>query len=179
MSDTDRNRAVERLGSALAEGRLTMGEYDERLSGVLAARTFGDLTPYFTDIPGDQLFAPAPEFLEIRSTASSLKRQGSWVVPRRLLATARAASVRLNFTDAVIVEPTVEIELDVRAGSTTLVLPRGASADVDQVAIVAGSARARGVPNARGAGPHFIVRGHQVAGSLVVRYERRFLRWRW
>ncbi|MET8152434.1 DUF1707 domain-containing protein [Actinoplanes sp. NPDC049668] len=180
MSDADRNRVVERLQQALGEGRISLDEFEERLSAVLAARTFGDVAPHVADIPGVTIARPAPEFTELRTTAATLKRQGTWVVPRRLLVTARAGSVKLDFTDAVIGHSVVDIELNVSAGTTTLVLPAGASADIDGVEFIAGSAGVRGIPaHASGPGRHFVVHGKQRAGRLIVRYQRRFLRWRW
>jgi hypothetical protein len=180
MSDADRNRVVERLQAALGEGRLSLEEFEQRLSPVLTARTFSEVAPYLADIPGSALAAPIPEFTELRTTAAALRRRGRWVVPRRLLVTARAGSVKLDFVDAVIGHDVVEIELNVSAGTTTLVLPAGASVDIDGVELVAGSSRVRGVPeHAAGAGRHFVVHGKQRAGSLIVRYQRHFLRWRW
>jgi hypothetical protein len=90
--------------------------------------------------------------------------------------------VKLDFTDAAIAHRVVEIDLNVVAGSTTLVLPRGASVDIDNVEMVAGSAHVRGgVPTSPTGGyeRHFVVRGKQRAGSLTVRHQRRFWRWRW
>jgi hypothetical protein len=180
MSDADREQVAERLQVALGEGRLTLEEFEQRLSGVLAARTFGEVSPYVADIPGSPLAVPAPEYLELRTTAATLKRQGTWLVPKRLTVTARAGSVKLDFTDAVIAHRVVEIELNVSAGTTTLVLPPGASADIDNVELIAGSSSVRGVPpDLLGAGQHFVVHGKQRAGRLIVRYQRRFLRWRW
>ncbi len=181
MSDADRERVAERLRTAAGEGRLTLDEFEQRLSGVLAARTFAEVEPYVADLPGGPALPPAPEQAELRTTASSLKRRGPWVVARRLLVVAKAGSVKLDFTEAVIQYPVVEIELNVSAGSTTLVVPRGASVDVDNVELIAGSTRVRGVPSTSVPGPHlhFVVRGKQRAGSLVVRYQRHFLRWRW
>lgn len=180
ISDADRNRVAERLRAALTEGRLTLEEFDERLSAVMAARTYGEVSPHLADIVSGALSEPVPEFAELRATASTLKRHGAWVVPRRLLATARAGSVKLDFTDAVIAHNVVDIELNVSAGSTILVLPPGASANIDNVELIAGSSRIRGVPaNSLSAGHHFVVHGKQRAGRLVVRYQRHFLRWRW
>lgn len=180
MSDVDRERVAERLRVAVGEGRLTLEEFEQRLSGVLAARTFGEVSPYVADIPGGPLAVPAPEYLDLRTTAATLKRHGTWLVPRRLSVTARAGSVKLDFTEAVIAHSVVEIELNVSAGTTTLVLPAGASADIDNVEMIAGSSSVQGVPpNGLGAGRHFVVRGKQRAGRLIVRYQRRFLRWRW
>lgn len=51
LSDSERADAMSALGRALAEGRLSMTEYDERISQVVAANTRGELAPLFTDIP--------------------------------------------------------------------------------------------------------------------------------
>ncbi|MFI6734147.1 DUF1707 domain-containing protein [Nonomuraea sp. NPDC050451] len=181
MSDADRERVAARLRSAVGDGRLTLEEFEQRLSGVLGARTFGEAAPYVEDLPGAPLAARAPERTELRSVAASLKRRGRWVVPRVLRASAKAGSVKLDFTDAVIPHQVVEIELDVYAGSTTLVLPPGATVDIDDVELVASPARVKGVrasPVPAGE-RHFVVRGKQWAGRLLVRRQRRFWRWRW
>src|SRR5690606_15273463 len=44
-SDADRERVADILRDALAEGRLTMEEFGERLDATYAARTYGDLAP--------------------------------------------------------------------------------------------------------------------------------------
>lgn len=181
MSDADRERVAGRLRKAVGEGRLTLDEFEQRVAGVLAARTFADVEPFVADLPGGPASPPAPEHAELRTTAAGLNRRGRWVVPRHLRVTARAGSVKLDFTDALIAHDRVEIELNVFAGSTTLVLPPGASVDVDSVELIAGSSHVRGVPTtpAGGSERHFVVRGKQRAGGLVVRYQRRFWRWRW
>ncbi|TMR10124.1 hypothetical protein ETD86_40780 [Nonomuraea turkmeniaca] len=75
----------------------------------------------------------------------------------------------------------MEIELDVYAGSTTIVLPPGASVNIDDVELIASPATVRDVPTSPVPGyqRHFVVRGRQWAGRLVVRHQRRFWRWRW
>jgi Domain of unknown function (DUF1707) len=180
MSDADREAVAERLHRAVGEGRLTLDEFEQRVAGVHAARTFAEVEPYVADLPGGPVAPPAPEHAELRTLASSLKRQGRWVVPQRLSVTARAGSVKLDFTDAVLSHHVVEIDLNVTAGSTVLVLPPGATADIDGVEMIAGNAKAKVPTDAHAAsGRHFVVRGSQRAGSLVVRYQRRFWRWRW
>jgi hypothetical protein len=181
MSDAEREAVAERLHKAVGEGRLSLDEFEQRVAGVHAARTFAEVEPFVADLPGGPVAPVAPEQAELRTTASSLRRRGRWVVARRLRVTARAGSVKLDFTDAVIPYHVVEIDLNVAAGSTLLVLPPGASADIDEVEVVAGSAKIKGVPTGSLAGSerHFVVRGSQRAGSLLIRYQRRFWRWRW
>src|SRR5437762_2186515 len=91
ISDGDRERVVGWLRSAVSEGRLTLGEFEERVDGVLRAKTYGDVEEY--------------------------------------------------------------------AGSTKSRVP--ASYDLP------------------GSGTRFVVTGSNKAGSLKVRYQRRFWRWRW
>jgi hypothetical protein len=42
-ADADRERAVDVLRAGFAEGRLTKGEHDGRITAVRAARTYGEL----------------------------------------------------------------------------------------------------------------------------------------
>ncbi|GIF19442.1 hypothetical protein Ate02nite_21720 [Paractinoplanes tereljensis] len=48
------------MKSALEEGRLDLSEYDERLQGAYAARTYGDLDRLLTDLPNAAPVVPAP-----------------------------------------------------------------------------------------------------------------------
>lgn len=155
-----------------------MSEFDERLARVLRARTSSDLQPYLADLPASQ---PAPEEGQLRATMSTIKRTGRWVVPRRLSVSNKAGSVKLDLTDAVIAHPVIEIAIEVYAGSTTLVLPRGASVDVERVELVAGSAKVRKVPSSTEpiGEPHVVVSGKQWAGTVTVRHQYRFWGWRW
>lgn len=49
-SDVDRDIAVQALGSAYADGRLTREEYDERAEAATGARTLGMLAPLLEDL---------------------------------------------------------------------------------------------------------------------------------
>ncbi len=51
IGDADRDRAVECLRTAMAEGRLTYDEFDERLGIALNAKFESDLEPLFADLP--------------------------------------------------------------------------------------------------------------------------------
>src|SRR3954447_2466651 len=50
--DADRQAVADQLKAALEEGRLDLGEYDERLQRTYSARTFGDLNGLLDDLPG-------------------------------------------------------------------------------------------------------------------------------
>lgn len=51
LSDEERSAAMESLGRAFAEGRLTMDEYDERCRQIGACQHRKDLAPVFHDLP--------------------------------------------------------------------------------------------------------------------------------
>jgi uncharacterized protein DUF1707/uncharacterized protein DUF4190 len=54
-ANTDRERATDVLKAGFAEGRLTKGEYDDRMARVCAARTYGELGPLVSDLPNGPL----------------------------------------------------------------------------------------------------------------------------
>ena len=51
-ADSDRQYVADRLREALDEGRLDLGEYDDRLKATYAARTYGELDHVLNDLPG-------------------------------------------------------------------------------------------------------------------------------
>jgi Domain of unknown function (DUF1707) len=50
-ADADRDRTVERLRDAAAEGRLTPDDLERRLESALAARTYAELESLVADLP--------------------------------------------------------------------------------------------------------------------------------
>src|SRR5258705_113709 len=110
ISDAERERVVAQLNAAVTEGRLTLSEFEERVDGVLRSRTFGEIEPYVGDLP-QKASATFPEQLEIRNRMSSLKRQGRWSVPSRLVLSTSSGSVKLDFTEAVFAGREVEVRL--------------------------------------------------------------------
>jgi len=96
-SDADRDRVIELLRAAVADGRLGPVEFDERLDAGLAARTIGALAPLIADLtamPGSDgaltlplagtPAEPAAELLTINERHGSVRRDGRWTLPHRL-----------------------------------------------------------------------------------------------
>src|SRR6266567_8988054 len=50
-SDADRQEVIERLRTALEEGRLKMDEYVQRMEQASEAMTYGDLAALYADLP--------------------------------------------------------------------------------------------------------------------------------
>lgn len=71
-SDRDRERAVQLLRDAHAEGRLDLDELTERTGAAYSAKVWGELAGLTADLPVDQRFVPVqigddpPEFTQAR-----------------------------------------------------------------------------------------------------------------
>jgi len=181
ISDADRERAAARLQQALAEGRITLSELEERLAVVYAARYAADLLPPFADLPGDDVVpvqpatptpAAAGQPLVLRSGMGTLRRSGPWTVPSRILVQSVMGSVILDFGDTTV-PPVVDVALELGAGSARLLLPDGASADVDGMVSGMGTVRSKVSSTPAPGRPHFRVHGRSAMGSVTVRYRYR------
>jgi DUF1707 SHOCT-like domain len=53
--NADREKVVVQLNAAFAEGRLDVGELDERVAAAYAAKTLGELVPLTADLPVSQV----------------------------------------------------------------------------------------------------------------------------
>ena len=126
-SHGDRDRVVEVLRMAAGDGRLTAEELDERLEAALTARTYDELAALTTDLPAIPDSAPGASVPEPKDLAridchgSSVTRDGRWLVPRRMEVRVTGGSVMLDFTEAVILQPSLLIDADVSASRLTLV----------------------------------------------------------
>ena len=183
ISDADRERAAARLHQALAEGRITVSELEERLSVVYAARYETDLRPPLADLPGAEVATSTSSSLVtppdappvvLRAGMSTIKRSGKWDVPPRLRLQSAMGSVVLDFCDTALPYTVVDIEVDLGAGSAKLLVPDDATADVDGVVASMGTVKSS-VPSLRRPGvPHFVVHGRAGMGSVTVRRRYRF-----
>jgi Domain of unknown function (DUF1707) len=65
-SDSDRDAVVSDLSEHFQAGRLTAGEFDERMGRALAARTWGELRSLLADLPAARSGAAASTSLSAR-----------------------------------------------------------------------------------------------------------------
>ena len=72
-ADADRERAVGVLRAGFAEGRLTKDEYDERITAVLAARTYGELSELTVGLPAGPLPSLSPPLKTNKTAIKALK----------------------------------------------------------------------------------------------------------
>src|SRR5690349_25047983 len=174
VSDADRNGTLRRLHNAVALGLIAIDEFEERSALVSRARLQADLDALVGDLPGPgAIVTSAADRVELRGVLGSLKRQGEWTVPSRLALRRRLGSIDLDLTRARFAGPMIVIELDLKYGGLELRLPDGASASIDDVEVVVGSAHdhRRDAP-AEGT-PHVILTGKVVCGSVDIRGPRK------
>ncbi|RZT84658.1 uncharacterized protein DUF1707 [Pseudonocardia sediminis] len=182
ISDADREVAAQRLHTALGEGRITLVELEERLDVVYAAKTFAQLRPPLADLPGA---GPAPagvpavphgrppaDRLHLRTEMGTVKREGDWQVPAAMMLTTHMGSIHLDLSTARSVPARVDVEVSLGMGSATVVLPHGATADIDGVRGSWGTVKSKVPASAPGSSPHIVFTGKVGMGSLTVRGPR-------
>ncbi len=148
-SHEDRDRVVELLRVAAGDGRLTSEELDERLEKALKARTYGELAELSGDLPATPGFIPGladakpKDLVRIDCRSGNAKRDGRWLVPRRIEVRVTSGHVRLDFTEAVITQPSLFIGAEVRSGGLKLLTRPGIVVDADDVAVRSGRVKVR------------------------------------
>ena len=179
-SHVDRDAVVEVLRIAAGDGRLTPAELDERLEAALTAKTYAELAVLTADLPAaGQPTVAATDLVQIDCRSGSAKRDGQWVVPQRIEARVTSGSIKLDLTQAIIVQPVLDVDVSVRSGSITIVTRPGIEVDADDVAVRSGSV---GIRHHRGPAVPVILRvrvsGQVGSGSFKARPPRRsFLAW--
>ncbi|WP_181781534.1 DUF1707 SHOCT-like domain-containing protein [Pseudonocardia pini] len=170
VSDGDRAATLETLQRALADGRITLTEFDERSAAATTSVTRGELGSLTVDL------APPASTLEpitLGGTLCSVRRKGAWRVPQALTLRTRLGSIELDLTAADIPHDTVAVELDILGGSVELRLPEGASVTFTAVETSFGSTEDHRRSQGLGGRPHFEFRGRVVGGSVELRGPRR------
>jgi hypothetical protein len=174
ISDADRNGTLRRLHNAVALGLIDIDEFEERSALVSQARMRAELDALFGDLPvPGAIVTSAADRVELRGYVGSLKRHGEWIVPTRLSLVRRMGSVDLDLTKARFAGPVVVIELDMKFGGVDIRLPDGASASIDDVEVIVGSARDRRKDAQAEGTPHVVLTGKVVCGSVNIRGPRR------
>jgi hypothetical protein len=140
-SDADRDRVVDRLREALAEGRLTADEHAERLDAVFQAKTYAELAPIVHDLPmaGGTRPPAAPVFPDVRDDLpaphagtpnlvaifSGADRAGRWLVEPQTNVVAVFGGVELDLRQAVLSQREVTINMVAIMGGVNVVVPPG------------------------------------------------------
>ncbi|MFF3889550.1 DUF1707 domain-containing protein [Streptomyces sp. NPDC001914] len=193
-SDADRERVAEQLRDALAEGRLDMEEFEERLEATYAARTYGELTPITRDLPGA---ASAPRVSMVKqpvddgiwssrivggegssswavAVLSGFERKGRWTMPKRFNSFAFMGGGEIDLREANFADREVVVNCVAVMGGLNVIVPPGVEVVVRGIGIMGGfDHREEGRPGDPGA-PRVIVTGFAFWGGVGV--ERKLTR---
>ena len=150
-SHEDRDRVVELLRVSAGDGRLTADELDERLELAMTARTYGELAELVADLPADGSVASAPalqaprakDVVRLDTGSGHTIRNGRWILPQRIEARVRSGHLKLDFTQAVITQPSLQLDAEVRSGHVILITRPGIVVDTDDVVVRSGHIRVR------------------------------------
>jgi hypothetical protein len=184
-SHEDRDAVIEALRVAAGDGRLTAEELDERLEVAFTARTYGELATLTADLPTavrpTATVAPvqAKDVVRIDCRSGNASRDGHWVVPKRMELKVTSGNIRLDFTEAAVTHPVLEIDAEVRSGNVIIITKPGVAVDTDDLEVRSGNVKLAKPP--WGTVPVTLkisVTGKVGSGNLVARHRRRSL-WAW
>lgn len=190
-SDAERERVAERLRDAVAEGRLDMEEFEQRLDIAYRARTHGELVPLVADLPApgagaadplpavDPAGAPARtrwrDRIGLPATSSSafafwggFSRKGTWTVGRSFTAVAVMAGGELDLRDASFEDRETVITCIAVMGGVHVAVPPDVHLQVTGIGLMGGfaeegSVEGRPDPDA----PRVVVRGVALMGGVA------------
>lgn len=188
-SDADRERVVDRLRDAVAEGRLDMEEFEERLDAAYKSRTYAELEPLTRDLPAPDAapapLAPAPAATSWQSriggTAASssavaimsgFQRKGHWTVPAQFNAVAFWGGGELDLREADFAAREVVITCVAIMGGIEITVPPGVEVDVRGIGVMGGFDQGRSLENRPEPGaPRVIVNGLAFWGGVAVKVK--------
>ena len=207
-SHADRERVAGVLNTAMAEGRITVPELEERLEVVYRAQLVGELEPVTRDLPGhNQLWsggtglAPRPDGAAAGPVGSGepaggriggrpegtvaiavmggAERSGEWVVPRQFTAVAVMGGVELDLTRARLAAAEVTITAVAIMGGIEITVPDDVEVKVTGVGVMGGFDRPPRRDRPDGPRPPVLrINGIALMGGVEVRRAANRSPWR-
>ncbi|WP_168712552.1 DUF1707 domain-containing protein [Streptomyces sp. A0958] len=192
-SDAERERIAEILREAVAEGRLEMEEFDQRLDRAYKARTHGELEPLVRDLPrAGSSSAPAavqprsgsaarwPERIGRPATSGGafafwggFRRRGNWTVGRVFTAFAMWGGGDIDLREANFEDREVVIRCFTIMGGIHVTVPPDLNVDVRGIGIMGGfgeQAKDDAVPAPDA--PRVRITGFALMGGVGVEHKR-------
>ncbi|MGW0902677.1 DUF1707 SHOCT-like domain-containing protein [Streptomyces sp. NPDC002853] len=188
-ADADRERVAERLRDAVAEGRLDMEEFEERLDATYKARTYGELEPITRDLPAEGVkvsmvkspVSDDPAAIDwsrrmVSGEPSSklgfafwggFSRKGGWVVGRQFDGFAMWGGGEIDLREALFTERDVEIRCWTVMGGMQVIVPPEMTVLVKGFGFMGGfddKATGEGTPGS----PRVVVKGFALMGGVGV-----------
>ncbi|MFD9338716.1 DUF1707 domain-containing protein [Streptomyces sp. NPDC060028] len=194
-SDADRDRVMERLRDAVAEGRLDMEEFEERLDAVYKSRTYAELEPLTRDLPapssagtGAAPVSPVaghagadsawPARIGGSGTSatavavmSGFQRKGNWTVPARFNAVAFWGGGELDLREANFAESEVVITCVAVMGGIQITVPPGVEVDLRGIGVMGAFDQSEGTGPRQPGAPRVVVTGFAFWGGVEVKVK--------
>ncbi|MFD8422139.1 DUF1707 domain-containing protein [Streptomyces sp. NPDC059466] len=187
-SDADRDRIADILREALAEGRLTADEHAERVEGVLATKTVGELDRFVRDLPAAHADRGAPAYTtapnrprlgaipaeadeNVVAVFSTAMRKGRWRAGRRIHAYAVFGSVEIDLSEAIFEYQQVAIKAISVFGNVEIRVPENVSLRSSGGGVL-GNFEAETLDSGDPDAPVIYVEGLAVLGNVEARPKR-------
>ncbi|MFJ2642093.1 MULTISPECIES: DUF1707 domain-containing protein [unclassified Streptomyces] len=193
-SDAERERVAEILREAVAEGRLEMDEFEQRLDATYKARTHGELEPLVRDLPAPGA-AVAPVGAAPARTGSQKRwadrigkpatsggafafwggfgRRGNWTVGRKFTAFAMWGGGEIDLREANFEDREVVIRCFTIMGGMQVTVPPELNVEVRGIGIMGGfgeRSKDDGVPSPDA--PRVRITGLALMGGVGVERKR-------
>jgi hypothetical protein len=176
-ADTDRIQVAQLLTEAVAQGRLQLSEYEDRLTRAYAATTYQELDGLRSDLLGSSVgprggaCTPAPSTL-LLAIMGAFERRGRWNVPKKLTTFALwgGGVVDLRYADFTSTE--VEIHAYSIMGGQTILLPPEVNVEIHGRGLMGGFGHrvtGKGAPGA----PTIRICGFAICGAVGIKRKNR------
>jgi uncharacterized protein DUF1707/cell wall-active antibiotic response 4TMS protein YvqF len=145
-SDAERERTVELLRDASAEGRLTLEEFIERMTNAYEARTHAELDQLIGDLPGVSGGRVAMRRRPTRilfSLFGSTEREGRIRVRRRVTCFTTFGNIDLDLRQATFEQDVITVVVFGAFGTADVYVPEGVEVDFRGLSLL-GHSRANG-----------------------------------
>ena len=196
-SDAERERVAETLREAVAEGRLEMDEFEQRLDATFKARTHGELVPLVRDLPvAGGSARPVTGAVAERSGSSSdwpariggtatssgafafwggFSRKGRWTVGPKFTAFAMWGGGEIDLREAHFAEREVVIRCFTIMGGIQVTIPPDLDAQVGGLGIMGGFGEHSKIEDEEPApgSPRVKITGFALMGGVGVERKRR------
>ncbi|MEU9892883.1 DUF1707 domain-containing protein [Streptomyces phaeochromogenes] len=191
-SDADREQVAEVLRDAVAEGRLDMEEFEERLEATYKARTYKELAPITRDLPAPGVTPPpVPTVSMVKQPAGAggwagrivggdgssrwgvavlggFERKGRWTMPKRFNSFAFWGGGVIDLREANFADGEVVVNCVAIMGGMSVIVPPGVEVLVRGIGVMGGfDHREEGVQGDPGA-PRVVVTGFAFWGGVGV-----------
>jgi Domain of unknown function (DUF1707)/Cell wall-active antibiotics response 4TMS YvqF len=168
-SDGDREAAAARLNEAVSDGRLTLGEFSERLDRAYAARTRGELAPLTADLPAiDPVRGPGRLRRLMLGIFWDSRRAGPQPLEDEIIAIALLGDAVIDLREAKATAKGITIRAYALLNDVDVIIPEGVAVELSGVAVV-GDHRNLARPVSPG-DSRFVVKihGHALLGDIQV-----------